>query len=627
MRTLKLWLDRLTLPWVWLRNNIAEPPPHLPREHVRSWTVLRIGIWGAIADDLVLTLLDTAGGHPDLGLYNLGAAFWWMGIAAVHQRGWVRLAMTMGFSELISSGFIHSAVLGWNSGNAWFISFIPLGVFLLPQGHVVFKVAWTAIAVTALSAVFWFFAPGARSDGSMLFNFSTNIGVVFTVTALIAHWYRRVADRFEEEARRHDALTGLPNRAWLTERLDDASSRSASRPFSVALLNLDDFSAYNDRHGQAIADASLKSVAETLRTEASPEDYVARMGGDLFAVMLAQGGVGELRLETWRDRVARSLDAKTSEASARVSFSVGAAQFPADGSDSRELLRAAERALAQAKESKPGGYRLFDRQLDEISRRRRQLKEELARSLDQGTGFSLAYQPKLHAENGRLHSFEGLARWTSPTYGPVGPAVFVPLLEELERIEDLGDLVVRHALTTLRHWHDTLGRAVPVAVNASAQQFVDGGFPERTIAWVKDSLLPAELLEIEITESVFTENNGPLLAGLQAFRHAGIRSAVDDFGTGYSSLLRIAQLPVDVIKIDKSFVDQIGQSREVEAVIGWIVLMSRTLKRSTVAEGIETAAQAEFLVEAGCSVFQGYHFSRPLTLADATEWVRRHIPD
>ncbi|WP_051220882.1 EAL domain-containing protein [Erythrobacter cryptus] len=406
----------------------------------------------------------------------------------------------------------------------------------------------------------------------------------------------------------HDGLTGLPNRKLFTEQLANALARRAKgEKVLVAYVDLDDFKLVNDTLGHPAGDALLKLVAAHL-SEDLPEALVARLGGDEFAVLI--DGIDEkANLAAIADRLQASFDRPITinGQAAPCSASIGIALAPGDGADGVTLMKNADLALYRAKHEGKASYHFFEPGLDEAARRRRQLEVDLRSAIREGQ-FALHFQPLYSVVQQRLTGFEALIRWDHPERGRVSPAEFITLAEETGLIIPIGEWVLREAC----HQASTWPADISVAVNVSPRQFAAPRLAATVLSALSASGLAPGRLELEITESIFIADVDATLATLHSLRNLGIRIALDDFGTGYSSLSYLRSFPFDKVKIDKSFVADLGTSPNGHAVIRAITTLADALGMETLAEGVEHMAQFEVLAREGCQNIQGYLFSRPV---------------
>jgi len=424
----------------------------------------------------------------------------------------------------------------------------------------------------------------------------------------------------------HDHLTGLPNRVLLGDRLDQAlhRDRRASRGTALFVVDLDGFKTVNDTFGHAAGDQLLAAISDRLREALRGEDTIARLGGDEFAVV-ASG----LTDETSAGAVARKVAAVVSATYAvagrevRVGGSIGVAIAPQDGADAATLLKNADLAMYRVKREGRGAIAFFTADLDARLRARATLTEDLRAALQAG-GLHLVFQPRVRLSDAHPVGVEALARWDHPRRGPVSPTEFVPLAEEAGLAHQLGAQVLDLACAALAEWRRD-GRAADwrMAVNVSPHQLRAGGFDQVVHDTLTRHQLPASALDLEVTESAMLDERPQVLEPLQRLRRAGVRVAMDDFGTGYSSLHRLAVLPVDTLKIDRSFIAGLGHLERDAAVVDAILALAHGLGLEVVAEGVETEGQRRGLWERGCLLAQGFLFTEPLSAESLWRWYGR----
>jgi diguanylate cyclase (GGDEF)-like protein/PAS domain S-box-containing protein len=418
----------------------------------------------------------------------------------------------------------------------------------------------------------------------------------------------------------HDALTGLANRALFADRLAHALARTdrGRTPVAVLFVDLDDFKAVNDGSGHGAGDALLTAVAERLRQVLRPGDTVARLGGDEFAVLLEDADTA--RAETTAERLLAVLAQPfpAAEAEVRITASVGIAIGAAGLHDSDELLRHADVAMYAAKEAGKGRSAVFAADMDSAIIGQLRMKAELTRAVERGE-FTVHYQPTVELASGRLAGVEALVRWEHPERGLVPPLDFIPLAERTGLIVPIGRFVLREACRQMRTWQDAYPAEPPmtVSVNLSARELDEPGLVGSVRAALQESGLDAAHLVLEITESLLLVDLPATLRKLSELRALGVRLAVDDFGTGYSSLAYLENLPVDILKIDKSFVDRIGTTGPADGsdqpvMVSAISRLGHALHLQLVAEGIEQQEQVRTLQNLACQYGQGYFFARPL---------------
>lgn len=416
----------------------------------------------------------------------------------------------------------------------------------------------------------------------------------------------------------HDPLTGLPNRTLFQDRLRHGLEQARRNKSRVALLfiDLDNFKTINDSLGHDVGDELLKQVALRLRGVVRDVDTVARLGGDEFTAVLLDCETDEA------DRVSRRIVdelAASFEIGGRklfVSASVGVAFYPDDGENSAELIKKADSAMYRAKELGRNRVEFFKSELHMRLLRQTALESGLREAL-RGEGLRLVYQPKFELSmTRRLAGAEALLRWHDPTLGDLSPAEFIPAAEASGLIVALDDYVVGLLMTQLADWLQIGIKPPRIAFNASPCSLREPHFAERLLERAEQAGVPGALLQLEITEGALMENSERVLNNLHRLHEAGVRVSVDDFGTGYSSLGYLKRLSIDELKIDKSFVDGLGQDKEDEAIVRTVLGMARALDLTTVAEGIETDLQLNWLMQMGCDIGQGYFLKKPMETAD-----------
>lgn len=420
---------------------------------------------------------------------------------------------------------------------------------------------------------------------------------------------------------RQDALTRLPNRFHLHERLSQSLSmmRRDKRPVAVLCMDLDRFKMVNDTLGHPVGDLLLVAVAERIRSQVREEDIVARLGGDEFAVIQ----IGDVIQPAAADVLASRLIAEIGkpyilgENTVNVGASIGIALAPQNGDDADELFKNADLALYKAKSDGRNIYRFFEQGMDSAMRARRVLEADLREAILR-EDFELHYQPVVDITRDEIIGFEALLRWRHPERGLILPSTFIPLAEEARLIGTIGEWVLRKACMEAMTWPGHLR----VAVNVSAVQLSNRTFVMRVISALADSGLPPQRLELEITETALIEEDGILLEMLSQLRELGVRIAMDDFGTGYSSLGYVRRFTFDKIKIDRSFIQDIGMD-DAAAIIRAVVHMCDRLGISVTAEGVETREQLDLVRQEGCTEVQGYYYSSPVPARDVLDLLAR----
>lgn len=420
---------------------------------------------------------------------------------------------------------------------------------------------------------------------------------------------RVAAQRRIEQLSHHDLLTGLPNRGLLADRLERALAQAQrdGTPFALLLLNLDRFSQVNETFGHAVADRVLVEVAERLQGCVRQIDTIARLGGDEFVLLAQRSDAAGAEAAARRVMEALQRPFAVDGLTFTVTGSIGIALHPTDGAGLDPLLGHADAAMREVKQSGRNAWRfgsLHAAVPETKLRTRMRLDHSMRQALAQQR-FRLHYQPQVDLESGAVVGAEALIRWRDPELGEVSPAQFIPVAEESGFIVAIGDWVLRQAVTQAALWH-ARGRPLRVAVNVSALQFRQSGFVDGVAATLRAADLAPTWLELELTESILIQDAEDTLARLQALARLGVHLSVDDFGTGYSSLGYLKRLPIDRLKIDRSFVCDLPQDAADAGIVSAIVDLARALHLKVIAEGVETEAQRNFLRQAGCDQFQGF---------------------
>ena len=410
----------------------------------------------------------------------------------------------------------------------------------------------------------------------------------------------------------HDSLTGLASRALFTTRMERAF---AGAPHGVAALfvDLDRFKVVNDSMGHAAGDLLLQGVAERIQRCLRKGDTAARLGGDEFAVLLPSvGGVEEVVPVAQRilDAVREPFDLGGKEI--YISSSIGIAFAETGGHDAEELMVRADLAMYQAKKQGKDRFEVFQPAMQDEFQAALRMEADLRRAIVRHE-FQLRYQPIVHLRTKEITGLEALVRWEHPERGTIPPLDFIPLAEETGMIVPIGEWVLREACRQAARWNERRDRPLTVSVNLSAIQLDQGNLPALVSSVLADTGLAAKLLVIELTESLLVDHRPSTLRQLEEVKMLGVRLAIDDFGTGYSSLAYLRRFPVDIIKIDKSFVDDVGDEPAAAALTHGIIQLGQALNLSTIAEGIEDAEQLSELAGGNCELGQGYYFAEPLS--------------
>ncbi len=425
---------------------------------------------------------------------------------------------------------------------------------------------------------------------------------------------------------RYDPLTGLINRTLFADRLDNAITRAKRNWGMVALmfLDVDGFKGINDRFGHATGDELLKEVANRISASVRESDTVARLGGDEFTVILEGihhvDDVGRIASKILE---AVSTPYRIAGRDLIITTSIGVAIYPIDGESIEELLKGADIAMYSAKENGRNQYQYFTSSMRDATSERLQIIDGLRHAIDEPDQFVLHYQPKVDISRHEVVGVEALIRWNHPEWGIVSPGKFIPIAEETDLIVQIGDWVIREACTQMASWAESGLDAMSVSVNVSSRQFRHGDLVATVGSALADSGLAAHQLDVEITESTLLADVDTATEALERLRAMGVRVSVDDFGTGYSSLSYLKRLPIDSLKIDRAFVNDITDDGDGFAISAAIISLARALKLDVVAEGAETAEQVESLRRLGCKKIQGFYFSKPLPARQAEGYIER----
>jgi len=425
----------------------------------------------------------------------------------------------------------------------------------------------------------------------------------------------------------HDELTGLPNRAALLQRLRERCVNDcAGGPFGLVVLGVDRFKLFNEAHGHSLGDEVLKALAQALKRELGSDTQVMRIGADEFAWLVpSHATVPDAR--ALAARVQRMLRQPMVLLHNRffLDASMGIALCPEHARGAESLLRAATAAMHVAKRTPGTAMALAEAGFARGSINRLEQEQALRTAILQRQ-FSLHYQPKVDAWNGRLIGFEALARWHRPGLGWVGPSEFIATAERNGLIAELGAMLLRQACEQVKIWRDAFDKVVPVAVNVSPLQLLDGGFPQQVKRLLDECGLPPEAITLELTESAAVANLDLVHEQILELRMLGVEVALDDFGTGFSSLNMLRRLPVHTVKIDRGLITPLPEPDAV-AVVRAICQLATALRLQVIAEGVENQAQAEAAREAGCQALQGDLFAQPLTLREAGDWLSESVSE
>jgi len=425
----------------------------------------------------------------------------------------------------------------------------------------------------------------------------------------------------------YDSLTGLPNRQQLQSQLDHIldEARRMQRRVAVLCLGLDDFKGVNEQYSYQAGDCLLKALADRLRGSAGRLGALARLGGDQFVLVLSgieqpyeAAELAQALLDDLENPIEFDGDP------IRLRATIGITLYPEDGDNTEKLLQKAEQTMTLAKSRSRNRYQFYVASIDSEMRARRELEKDLSEALKRNE-FHLVYQPQVDYRQNRITGVEALIRWKHPQGKLVPPDLFIPLAEQNGSIIEIGKWVLDQACSQLRQWHAEGYTGLRVAVNLSTVQLRHPQLPQMIGELLQKHQLPAETLELEVTETGLMEDIDAAAHNLHSLRRSGALIAIDDFGTGYSSLSYLKSLPLDKIKIDKSFVQDIGQD-EGATIVRAVIQLGKSLGMTVIAEGVETPEQEAYLIAEGCQEGQGYYYSKPLPARDLDLLLRQSTP-
>ncbi|MDX2504776.1 MAG: EAL domain-containing protein [Gammaproteobacteria bacterium] len=413
----------------------------------------------------------------------------------------------------------------------------------------------------------------------------------------------------------YDTLTQLPNRHHFYTYLERTLSRNKINPESFALffIDLDEFKNINDTLGHDFGDTLLIEVASRLRDSIRVDDFIARISGDEFTIIL-KSIPSEEELETIADNIIRTISQPYSfnETQTYISCSIGIALYPQDGQNIHTLLKHSDLAMYYAKEHGKNSYHFYNHELYKHKAKKFLLATELKTAIKKNE-LLLVFQPQVHCQSGKVSSLEVLLRWHSRKFGPVPIDRFIPIAEESSQILELEDFAIKAALTQVKLWNKQFNQTLRVALNISGFHFRQKNFVQQIESILYELQVDPQFLELELTESAVMKNTQESIDKLTYLKQLGIKISIDDFGTGYSSMSYLKQLPIDSLKIDKSFIDGIPDDSDNKAITLAIIELAHQFNLETVAEGVENKHQDAFLKQAGCSLIQGYYYYKPLS--------------
>lgn len=421
----------------------------------------------------------------------------------------------------------------------------------------------------------------------------------------------------------YDALTDLPNRTLLTERVNEAIAKAeiSKEPLVLMFLDLDHFKNINDTLGHRIGDLLLQELSKRLKSLFADQEIVYRLSGDEFILLLPNTDMLEGASLAKKLLFVHSQPFYIEGHELTITPSIGIALYPQDGSDFETLYKCADIAMFFTKQEGRNSYRFYSPEMQLHSIRQLQMENALRKALERDE-LCLFYQPQISLTTGEVVGMEALIRWQHPEFGLVSPLEFIPLAEETGLILPIGEWVLREAINQAKSWQKQGFSPITVAVNLSAVQLRQEDLPTTVLQYLKEADLPPQYLELELTESAAMSNPQKAIAMLDAFHALGISIAIDDFGTGYSSLEYLTRFKINKLKIDQSFVQKIGTNSNAEVIIDMIIGMTQNLNLRTIAEGVETEEHLNFLRERGCRELQGYYYSKPKPAEDILRWLK-----
>ena len=426
---------------------------------------------------------------------------------------------------------------------------------------------------------------------------------------------RKLAEQRIHHIAHHDDLTGLPNRSLIRDRLDQAilQARRKGRCVAVAFIDLDSFKLINDGLGHNAGDELLKVVGERMQNCVRGDDTVGRFGGDEFVILLTDLGEDALAIAPLLEKICRAVTwpVLLGGQEVQVTCSMGVVMYPRDGEDPNTLMMNADAAMYRAKDMGNNNFQFYTREMNASVEEKLVLLEGLRNALDEQQ-LSLLYQPKIDLRSGLIFGVEALIRWHHPQHGTISPLRFIGLAEESGLIVAIGEWVLRTACSQNMAWRAAGLAPISMSVNVSPRQFEETRLVERVAQALEDSALPAGALELEVTESLIMRDLARSVGKMRELKAMGISLSIDDFGTGYSSLSALKSFPISRLKIDKSFISEVADNPDDQAIALAVISLGHKLNLRVIAEGVETEQQCRFLRDNDCDEMQGYLFSRPL---------------
>jgi diguanylate cyclase (GGDEF)-like protein len=651
-RTAMLWLGGGSLAMgigIWSMHFIGMLAFSLPIPIVYDLWITGGSLLVAVLVSALALHVAAATGELTWPRMSAGAALMAIGISLMHYSGMAAIAIAPGieydpllFATSVTIAFVASLAALWiisallRGGHSRGGPAIRLAAALV-MGAAVSGMHFTGMAAAhfAPDAVCLF--PAGSVDqfwlavtiavGTLALLALTMLGSLFQAhldsrTSLLNASLRAANEELVHLAT-HDPLTGLPNRTLLGDRIERAlvdADRSGGC-FAILFLDLDRFKVVNDSAGHQVGDALLRAMAHRIHGCLRRSDTLSRLGGDEFVVLLKDLDRPEAAADLARKILAALRPAFRIEPhELHMSATVGISVYPGDGTSAEALLANADAAMYHAKQSGRNAYKFFAPAMNAFAHERLELETGLRRALQENE-LELHYQPKVDIDSGAVVSLEALARWRHPTRGLVPPSAFIPIAEDCGLIGPLGEWVLRTACAQNRAWQEAGLKPMRVAVNVSAKQFRQTRLLEFVRSVLEETGLDARYLEIELTESTVMSNAEESVRLLKSLSDMGVHIAIDDFGTGYSSLAYLKRLPLNVLKVDRSFVTDLARSPDDASIVQAVISMAHSLRLKVIAEGVETREQLDLLKALGCDQFQGFYYSTAVDAAGAARFM------
>ncbi|MBW5446062.1 EAL domain-containing protein [Cohnella sp. CFH 77786] len=559
--------------------------------------------------------------------FAVGGFFMGIGIVAMHYTGMsaMRMNAMLSYDPLY---WTLSALIALAASYAAMLLFIrfrgdPKASWWKGLASVVMGIAICGMHYTGMRAArFWCGTSVSGQAEPSEINLFLLIGVaVTTLVILLVSWGAMFLDRhILEKLAYSDSLTGLPNRHEMNRYFEEHAGKLSGT--AVLFIDLDQFKTINDTLGHGVGDKLVQRVGERLQAFLNPDCLVFRIGGDEYLVVLKDSKPGQA--EGLAENILEAIKAPylIEENELYVTASIGISKSPEHGTDRSALLKAADTAMYNAKNAGKNRYCLFDEEMDRSLIRRMTLEKDLRKAVKQRE-FFIVYQPKWNAQTDRPVGFEALLRWNHGTLGIVPPEEFIPLAEETGLIVPMTRWILEEACRQNKQWIEEGMPELPVSVNLSVRVFLSRSLVDMVGQALLETGLPSRLLELEITESIVLYDLEDIVNQLKPLRDLGVVISMDDFGAGYSSLGSLDRIPIDTLKIDKTFIQE-SDSASKRAIIGAMIVMATQLQLNVVAEGVEKKEQIDFLSGIGCNVMQGFYYGKPMKPAEFTNWLLQH---